>query len=124
MEWGRVVETELRAGAEPTVSQPHTGSYRRFPNASGYTPYTSFCAKFAMTKKPETKPPESEPAPAPLSLKETFSILVAGHIGVRRAEQRAEDFRRASGLRIFIAAALYFFVIVAGLIMFVRYVTS
>lgn len=77
-----------------------------------------------MTKNPETKPPESEPAPAPLSLKETFSILVAGHIGVRKAEQRAEDFRRASGLRIFIAAALYFVVIVAGLIIFVKYVTS
>ena len=77
-----------------------------------------------MTKKPETKLSEPELAPAPLSLKETFSILVAGHIGVRKAEQRAEDFRRASGLRIFVAAALYFAVIVAGLIIFVRYVTS
>lgn len=77
-----------------------------------------------MTNKSETKPPESEPAPAPLSLKETFSILVAGHIGVRKAEQRSEDFRRASGLRIFVAAALYFVVIVAGLIIFVRYITS
>ena len=77
-----------------------------------------------MSKEPEIKPPKSDPIPAPLSFKETFSILVAGHIGVRKAEQRAEDFRRASGLRIFIAAALYFVVIVAGLIMFVRYVTS
>ena len=75
-----------------------------------------------MAKQPETKTPESEPAP--LSLRETFSILVAGHIGVRKAEQRAEDFRRANGLRIFIAAALYFAVIVAGLIIFVRYITS
>ena len=75
-----------------------------------------------MAKQPETKPPESEPAP--LSLRETFSILVAGHIGVRKAERRAEDFRRANGLRIFIAAALYFAVIVAGLIVFVRYITS
>jgi hypothetical protein len=77
-----------------------------------------------MTKESEIKPPESEPIPTPLSLMETFSILVAGHIGVRKAEQRAEDFRRASGVRIFIAAALYFAVIVAGLILFVNYVTS
>jgi hypothetical protein len=77
-----------------------------------------------MPKEPEKKPIESEPAPVQLSLKETLSILVAGHIGVRKAEQRAEDFRRASGLRIFIAAALYFAVIVVGLIVFVRYVTS
>jgi hypothetical protein len=77
-----------------------------------------------MTKESEIKPPESEAMPTPLSLKETFSILVAGHIGVRKAEQRAEDFRRASGVRIFIAAALYFVAIVAGLILFVRYVTS
>ncbi|MEH6584395.1 MAG: DUF2970 domain-containing protein [Halioglobus sp.] len=77
-----------------------------------------------MGKDPETKPSESKPASAPLSLRETFSILVAGHIGVRKASQRAEDFRRASGLRIFISAALYFMVVVAGLIVFVRYVTS
>jgi hypothetical protein len=76
-----------------------------------------------VSKEQVTKPPESEP-PASLSIKETLSILLAGHIGVRKAEQRAEDFRRASGIRIFIAAALYFFVIVAGLILFVRYVTS
>ena len=74
-----------------------------------------------MIKEQEAKPPES---PAPLSFKETFAILVAGHLGVRKAKQRAEDFRRASGIRIFIAAALYFAVIVVGLIFFVRYVTS
>ncbi|MEH6593627.1 MAG: DUF2970 domain-containing protein [Halioglobus sp.] len=77
-----------------------------------------------MTQKRETKPPEFKPASAPLSLRETFSIIVAGHLGVRKAAQRAEDFRRASGLRIFISAALYFIVIVAGLIILVRYVTS
>ena len=76
-----------------------------------------------MTEEQKNTPPEPEP-PAPLSFRETFSILVAGHIGVRKAEQRAEDFRRASGLRIFIAAALYFIVIVVSLIFFVRYVTS
>ncbi len=68
--------------------------------------------------------PEPEPEPVPLSLKETFSILVAGHIGVRKAEQRAEDFKRANGLRIFVAAVLYFAIVVAGLIMLVTYLTS
>ena len=77
-----------------------------------------------MKKEPEKELPLTEPASPPLSLKETLSILVAGHIGVRKAEQRAEDFRRASGLRIFIAAALYFAVIVVSLIVFVRYVTG
>ena len=76
-----------------------------------------------MTQKPKASPSTSE-TPAPLSFKETFSILVAGHLGVRKAKQRAEDFRRASGIRIFIAAVLYFVVIVVGLIFFVRYVTS
>ena len=77
-----------------------------------------------MAKEPEKNLPLAEPVAPPLSLKETLSILMAGHIGVRKAEQRAEDFRRASGLRIFIAAALYFAVIVVGLIVFVRYVTG
>ena len=77
-----------------------------------------------MAKQPEQELPPAEPASPPLSLKETLSILLAGHIGVRKAEQRAEDFRRASGLRVFIAAALYFAVIVVGLIVFVRYVTG
>jgi hypothetical protein len=77
-----------------------------------------------MIKKSETESPEPKPTPAPLSLRETFSILLAGHIGVRKAEQRAEDFRRASGVRIFIAAVLYFAAVVVGLILFVRYVTS
>jgi hypothetical protein len=77
-----------------------------------------------MAKEPEKNLPPVEPASPPLSLKETLSILMAGHIGVRKAEQRAEDFRRASGLRIFIAATLYFAVIVVGLIVFVRHVTG
>ena len=77
-----------------------------------------------MAKQPEQELPPAEPASPPLSLKETLSILLAGHIGVRKAEQRAEDFRRARGLRVFIAAALYFAVIVVGLIVFVRYVTG
>ena len=70
------------------------------------------------------EPPETGIDPAPLSFKETLSIVVAGHMGVRKAEQRAEDFRRASGVRIFLAAALYFSIVVIGLIIFVRHVSS
>ena len=77
-----------------------------------------------MANDPIKEPPKTEIDRAPLSLKETLSIVVAGHVGVRKAEQRAEDFRRASGVRIFIAAALYFSIIVVGLIVFVRYLSA
>ena len=77
-----------------------------------------------MANDPIKELPKTEIDRAPLSLKETLSIVVAGHVGVRKAEQRAEDFRRASGVRIFIAAALYFSIIVVGLIVFVRYLSA
>ena len=60
----------------------------------------------------------------PLSFRETFSIIIAGHLGVRKREQRVNDFHRANGLHIFIAAALYFAVIVFGVVMLVRYITA
>jgi len=60
----------------------------------------------------------------PLSVRETFSILVAGHIGVRKASQRKEDFSRAKGVNIFFAAVAYFSVIVFALVMLVRYIVA
>ena len=60
----------------------------------------------------------------PLSFRETLSIIIAGHIGVRKRAQRVEDFHRANGLHIFIAAAVYFAVIVFGIVMLVRYITT
>jgi hypothetical protein len=60
----------------------------------------------------------------PLSFREVMVILVSGHIGVRKHAQRAEDFRRANGLHLFIAAIIYFSIIVFGIVMLVRYVAS
>ncbi len=76
------------------------------------------------SEQSDKEPTQSEPSLAPLSAKETLSILFAGHIGVRKAEQRVEDFRRASGPKIFIAAMLYFSLIVVGLIILVRIISS
>ena len=67
---------------------------------------------------------DTDDASKPLSFRETLSIILAGHIGVRKREQRVKDFRRANGLHIFIAAASYFLIIVAGVIMLVRYITA
>ena len=60
----------------------------------------------------------------PLSIRETLSILIAGHIGVRKASQRAEDFSRAKGANVFFAAVAYFGVIVFCLILLVRYIVG
>jgi DUF2970 family protein len=68
--------------------------------------------------------PDTDEHSKPLSFRETLSIVLAGHLGVRKREQRVTDFRRANGLHIFIAAAVYFMIIVAGVIMLVRYITA
>lgn len=73
--------------------------------------------------KPEGNP-EAPDTTKPLSFREVMVILVSGHIGVRKRAQRAEDFRRANGLHLFIAAMIYFSVIVFGIVMLVRYVAS
>ena len=65
----------------------------------------------------------SEPTNKPLSAKELLIIVLSWHIGVRTREQRAEDFNRANGLHVFLAAAAYFMLIVAGLILLVTYIT-
>jgi hypothetical protein len=75
------------------------------------------------TQQPPTEKfsPEA-PKRRPLSIRETLSILVAGHIGVRKAAQRKEDFSRAKGVNIFFAALAYFSVIVFCLVLVVRYI--
>ncbi len=73
---------------------------------------------------PDTKPPAEPPHKRPLSIRETLSILVAGHIGVRKAAQRKEDFSRAKGANIFFAAVAYFSVIVFFLVMLVRFIVG
>jgi len=60
----------------------------------------------------------------PLSLRELLLIILSGHIGVRKREQRVNDFGRANGLHVFIAAVLYFALIVTGLIALVSHITG
>ncbi|MCB1704540.1 MAG: DUF2970 domain-containing protein [Halioglobus sp.] len=68
--------------------------------------------------------PDTDEKPRPLSFREVLSIIIAGHIGVRKRSQRVEDFQRANGLHIFIAAATYFIIIVLGVVVLVRYITA
>ncbi len=70
------------------------------------------------------KAPEAPAEKQPLSIRETLSIVMAGHIGVRKAAQRKEDFNRARGVNIFFAAVAYFSVIVFALVMLVRYIVG
>ncbi len=77
-----------------------------------------------MNKAPEHHDPDEAPENRPLSIRETLSIIVAGHIGVRKAAQRKEDFGRARGINIFVAAVAYFSVIVFILIQLVRYIVT
>jgi hypothetical protein len=76
---------------------------------------------------PEETPEQNQEDPGhrkPLSFKEVMVILVSGHLGVRKRKHRAEDFRRANALQLFVAAVVYFSVIVFGIVMLVRYVAS
>lgn len=57
----------------------------------------------------------------PLSLWETLVIVLSTHLGVRPKVKRQEDFRRANGLYLFVAGVIYFALLVAGLILLVRY---
>jgi DUF2970 family protein len=59
----------------------------------------------------------------PLTLLETLLVVLSAHLGVRTKAQREQDFRRANGLHLFIAAILYFSAVIAGLIFLVKYIT-
>lgn len=63
-----------------------------------------------------------DPNEKPLSFWESLIIVLASHLGVRSAEKRQEDFRRANGLHLFIAGIVYFAAIIIGLIMLVKFV--
>lgn len=77
----------------------------------------------ARGESPVREAAESEPR-KPLTLRETLSIIIAGHLGVRKRAQRVEDFHRANGLHIFIAAAIYFALIVCGIVLLVRHISA
>lgn len=59
----------------------------------------------------------------PLNLWQTLLIVLSSHLGVRPKEKRDEDFRRANGLHVFIAAVVYFVVILVLLVMLVNYIS-
>jgi len=65
-----------------------------------------------------------DPNEKPLSIWESLIIVLSSHLGVRSAEKRQEDFRRANGLHLFIAGIIYFVLMIAGLIVLVRFVTQ
>jgi hypothetical protein len=65
---------------------------------------------------------DDDPKPR-LSFKELLLIILSGHLGVRKREQRVNDFGRANGLHVFVAAVLYFVLVVTGLIVLVNYIT-
>lgn len=73
---------------------------------------------------PDASPPGDDSRTARLSLRELLSIAVAGHLGVRKRHQRESDFERADGRQVFAVAALYFAIIVAGLIALARYLST
>jgi hypothetical protein len=73
---------------------------------------------------PEAHDSESEDTRKPLTFREVLLIVLSGHIGVRKRRQREEDFRRANGLHVFLAAMFYFLLVVFGLIVLVNNISS
>ena len=61
-----------------------------------------------------------DPEEKPLTLIDTLVIVLSTHLGVRSAEKRRSDFRRANGLHVFVAGVIYFLVLIIGLILLVR----
>lgn len=83
-----------------------------------------FAAKIYMHDRNSGQQNDEDGSPPPLSFKELLVIILSGHLGVRKREQRVSDFRRANGLHVFLAAVLYFALIVTGLIILVAYITG
>lgn len=64
-----------------------------------------------------------DPNEKPLSFWESLVIVLSSHLGVRSAEKRQEDFRRANGLHLLIVGIVYFAAVIIGLIVLVRFIT-
>jgi hypothetical protein len=58
----------------------------------------------------------------PLGFWRLVVITLSAHIGVRPRAKRHEDFRRANGLHVFIAAIVYFVLVIAALIALINFV--
>lgn len=59
----------------------------------------------------------------PLSLFETFMIVLSAHLGVRTRKKRQDDFRRANGFYLFLAGIVYFLLLIVGLVVLARLLT-
>ena len=68
--------------------------------------------------------PEEEVTRAPYGFWRTVIIVLCGHLGVRPAHKRREDFQRANGVHVFAVAVLYFVFVIVGLIVLVNYVVG
>ena len=94
------------------------------------TPVQSESADSKQAKADTAQPEKShwlgrpDPHEKPLGFWRVFISILSGHLGVRTRAQREEDFRRANGLHIVIAAFIYFAVIVAGLVVLVNWIPS
>lgn len=77
-----------------------------------------------MIDKNERQVESNSEEKRPLTFRELITIVLSGHLGVRKREQRVNDFSRANGMHVFFAAVVYFALVVTGLIVLVSYVTS
>lgn len=74
------------------------------------------------TKKKPRYFERPDPTEKPLNFFESMIVVLSTHLGVRSAEKRQEDFRRANGLHLFIAGIIYFSLVIIGLIFLVRFI--
>jgi hypothetical protein len=65
-----------------------------------------------------------DPHEKPLTLMETFFIVISSHLGVRTREKLQDDFRRANGMHLFVAGIVYFALMIAGLVALVIYISG
>lgn len=56
----------------------------------------------------------------PLGFWRMLLIILSTHLGVRKREQREDDFKRANGLYLFIGGLIYFALIIIGLIILIQ----
>lgn len=65
-----------------------------------------------------------DPNEKPLTLLETFVIVLSSHLGVSTKQKLQDDFRRANGLHLFIVGVVYFALVIAALIALVIHIAG
>lgn len=87
-----------------------------------WLPFNSQDFSLPSTNTPDHK--QSDTKPAPYGFWRTFVIVLCGHLGVRPAHKRVEDFQRANGVHVFAVAVMYFVLVIIGLIVLVNVVAG